>query len=590
MISVIYCTRESNPKHKEHIIKTSGLYKNIEVIEIINNGESLTSAYNRGYKMASNDIVVFCHDDIVIETKNWGKKLKKHFDKEEYYGVIGVAGSKNIPKSGMWWEKPKWMYGRVKHTHNGNSWLSEYSPDLGNGVEDVINVDGLFFAVHKDRIFKDDNYTPFNEQVEGFHFYDVDFCFKNFIAGVNIGVITNIRINHMSIGQTNEEWDKNRNQFSKAYGEILPMKVEDKFKNRSINVVFFLDQNKELNINLLNQLKKNGCVPTIVSSYNTKTINLLRKNNIKYFSSDEPPNYRLGDGKTIINTPNGIHKMEENKLYRVGKIKYDLMYVEDVNLKNLCKNLYPELEFIDSAVIKLDNNPYDLKNKFVNYYNGIYDESNYKKTNPLINILTRTSNRPKAFDKNFKSVLNQTYKNIRHIVSINDDHTEKYVKEYDVDYIKIDRERIISEDQSPNPNTGDYSPHNLYFNQLIKEVKDGWVMFLDDDDYLSDNDGVERIVNLLPDEDTMAIFQMMFPNGRPLPPINILNQPPTLGTIGSPCVLFHSKWVDGINWDGWKCGDFRFIEKLYNKIPNKVTIPDVFVNVGQIGDGKKGDI
>ena len=80
MISVIYCTRETNPKHKEHIIKTSGLHKHIEVIEIINNGESLTSAYNRGFKMCKYDIVVFCHDDILIETKQWGKKLKKHFD------------------------------------------------------------------------------------------------------------------------------------------------------------------------------------------------------------------------------------------------------------------------------------------------------------------------------------------------------------------------------------------------------------------------------------------------------------------------------------------------------------------------------
>ena len=103
MISVIYCTRESNPKHKEHIIKTSGLYKNTEVIEIINNGESLTSAYNRGYKMASNDIVVFCHDDIIIETKNWGKKLLKSFTNNDDYGIIGVAGSREVPKSGMWW-------------------------------------------------------------------------------------------------------------------------------------------------------------------------------------------------------------------------------------------------------------------------------------------------------------------------------------------------------------------------------------------------------------------------------------------------------------------------------------------------------
>ena len=75
MISVVYCTRETNPKHIEHLVKTSGLHKHIEVIEIINNGESLTSAYNRGYDKSKNNIVVFCHDDIIVETKQWGKKF-----------------------------------------------------------------------------------------------------------------------------------------------------------------------------------------------------------------------------------------------------------------------------------------------------------------------------------------------------------------------------------------------------------------------------------------------------------------------------------------------------------------------------------
>ena len=59
MISVVYCTRFQNKEHQEHLIKSSGLYKHIEVIEVINNGESLTKSYNRGLKQAKNDIVVF---------------------------------------------------------------------------------------------------------------------------------------------------------------------------------------------------------------------------------------------------------------------------------------------------------------------------------------------------------------------------------------------------------------------------------------------------------------------------------------------------------------------------------------------------
>jgi hypothetical protein len=29
MITVIYCTRQSNPEHREHLIKSSGLHKHI---------------------------------------------------------------------------------------------------------------------------------------------------------------------------------------------------------------------------------------------------------------------------------------------------------------------------------------------------------------------------------------------------------------------------------------------------------------------------------------------------------------------------------------------------------------------------------
>ena len=202
MISIVYCTRSSNQDHKEHLVKSSGLHNKIEVIEIINNGESLTTSYNRGLKESKNNIVVFCHDDITIETKQWGNKLLKLLSKNDEYGIVGVAGTKYMSETGRWWDNPKKMYGKVLHTHEGKTWLSSYSDDLGQSIEDVIIVDGLFFAINKEKINKD-----FNENFEGYHFYDVSFCFDNFLSGVKIGVTTLIRVNHKSIGMTNQQWD-----------------------------------------------------------------------------------------------------------------------------------------------------------------------------------------------------------------------------------------------------------------------------------------------------------------------------------------------------------------------------------------------
>lgn len=220
MISVVYCTREHNPQHTDHIIKMSGLQKNIEVIEIINNGESLTKAYNRGLNQAKYDIVVFCHDDIIINTKQWGNKLLKHYSNNSEYGILGVAGTKYLDVSGKWWEKRKKMYGIVGHTHDGKTWVSKYSKDIGNGIEDVVVVDGVWFSIDKTKIKK-----KFDETVDGFHFYDIEFCFQNYLEGVKIGIHTNLSITHKSLGVTNDEWELNRVKFSEKYEDKLPVNI-----------------------------------------------------------------------------------------------------------------------------------------------------------------------------------------------------------------------------------------------------------------------------------------------------------------------------------------------------------------------------
>ena len=46
---------------------------------------SLTKSYNRGLKMATNNIVVFCHDDIIFEKNGWATKLVNHFQNSDFY-------------------------------------------------------------------------------------------------------------------------------------------------------------------------------------------------------------------------------------------------------------------------------------------------------------------------------------------------------------------------------------------------------------------------------------------------------------------------------------------------------------------------
>jgi hypothetical protein len=210
---------------------------------------------------------------------------------------------------------------------------------------------------------------------------------------------------------------------------------------------------------------------------------------------------------------------------------------------------------------------------------------------PLINILTRTSNRPNFFNRNVDSVNSQTYKNIRHIVSYDNDDDLEYINKHDnLTLVKIDKNKLIQEDDSPNPNTGKYSPHNLYFNEMLKIVEEGWVIFLDDDNIFSNDNSLEEISKYMLDDDNLIIWQINFVNNLILPPAEYLFTPPKLGSIDSACFSFNIKQLGNIKWDSWKCGDFRFILQIYNKIQNKIIIPRSFINIDNIGSGNKNDL
>tara|TARA_R110000851_G_scaffold216527_1_gene369465 strand:- start:2696 stop:4276 length:1581 start_codon:yes stop_codon:yes gene_type:complete len=222
-LTVVYSTRKIDETYIKHIENTCGV-KGVEVLPFENpDGVSLTEVYNELLEKAQNDIVVFCHDDLIFNTKKWGKKILKHFDNSDY-GVLGLAGTTELPETGRWWEDINQplsnMVGLVNHSQDGKTWESKYSMSVGENIIPVVMLDGLFFAVDKTKIE-----STFNEEIKGFHFYDVDFTFSNHLDGVKVGVVTNVRVTHKSVGQTNEEWEKNRLQFVKEKSTYLPASV-----------------------------------------------------------------------------------------------------------------------------------------------------------------------------------------------------------------------------------------------------------------------------------------------------------------------------------------------------------------------------
>jgi len=229
MITIGYCTKKVDTEFRDYIEKSSGVHK-VEVIPFENPGtHSLSEAYNIILEKATNDIVVLCHDDLYFEKKNWGNKLLKHFKRNPEYGILGVAGTKFFPKSARWWEINTEMLGIVNHQQGDKKWTSKYSESKGSKLDDSIIVDGLFIAINKNKIKHN-----FDERFDGFHFYDLGFCFKNYIENVKIGVLYDIRITHLSIGQTNQKWESNRLKFLTFYEDKLPILLPTSFDKKPI--------------------------------------------------------------------------------------------------------------------------------------------------------------------------------------------------------------------------------------------------------------------------------------------------------------------------------------------------------------------
>jgi len=233
MITIVYSTHKDeqfNNKFRQHLLQTVGL-KNVQILEYTNyNQYSLTEVYNKGLNESINDVVVFCHNDIIFEKEYWGKRITEHFIKSPDYGILGVAGTSYYPSSGRWWDIQGEMIGQVFHQHQGKKWLSEYNKPFGSKIIDSVIVDGVFFAVKKSNLK-----TNFDESFKGFHFYDTSFCMGNHLLNVKIGTISNVPLTHLSIGMTNEEWENNRRLFLEKYNQQLPIKLESKYPVNKIN-------------------------------------------------------------------------------------------------------------------------------------------------------------------------------------------------------------------------------------------------------------------------------------------------------------------------------------------------------------------
>lgn len=178
------------------------VYERVEFLPIKNDvAKSLSEAYHIGQQNAKGDIIVYCHQDIIIQDRRFARLLTEACNQPRC-GFVGVIGAlHNSARS--WWEQGKNnLRGRVLQSDKTGA-RQPTVLDFGKYKGPAAQLDGLFLATpRKDWTFYD---------IPGIHFVDLLMCnqarernFENYIA--------NIYIEHTSWGET--ESIEYRNNFA----------------------------------------------------------------------------------------------------------------------------------------------------------------------------------------------------------------------------------------------------------------------------------------------------------------------------------------------------------------------------------------
>jgi len=222
-------------------------------------------------------------------------------------------------------------------------------------------------------------------------------------------------------------------------------------------------------------------------------------------------------------------------------------------------------------------------------------------TKPLY-ILTRTSNRPKAFNKCVASIMNSDIDfDLRHIIATDDPESLRYIDTHPDDYSFFTtmllmkphiKDAITDRNMVCRP-----APYNLMFNDMHDTIEEGWVMYLDDDDYIYDPQILKTLYESLT-PNSLTLFNGLF-NGKKILPtdkaVNALKsrKDAPIGSIGGRCFAMDITLLKkhNIEWDGYKCADNRFVNKVA-KVAESINYLPITVTAtqGEAGNGQKKDL
>lgn len=247
MISIIICSRTQilNKELSENIKKTVGCGYELIVVDNSKNTYSIFEAYNLGIKRSTSDYLCFIHDDVLFHSDGWGNVIQHIFSENIKIGLIGVAGAKiKTRMPSPWWDCPSDRKATSIIQHFADKTREKERWNLGfekaKNVE-VVVIDGVFMAMRKD------DRIHFNDDMTGFHNYDLNISLEYKSYDFKIIVTNEILIEHFSFGNIDKSWYESTFKIHKIYSENLPRIIGDYGKLEEVKSVEIKNAKKFIN-------------------------------------------------------------------------------------------------------------------------------------------------------------------------------------------------------------------------------------------------------------------------------------------------------------------------------------------------------
>jgi hypothetical protein len=177
----------------------------------IHDARSLCEGYNRGVRQSRGDILVFSHDDIEIVSPDFAARLIHNLATSD---LVGVAGTTKLSVGK--WSSSGWphTHGQVCHRNpDGTLKHTLCGPGFGS-VGGIQALDGLLFAGWR-KTFENVGFDE--ETFDGWHFYDLDFTFRAWLAGFRLCVSYELMVLHDSEGSYDADWSLYEQRFLKKH-------------------------------------------------------------------------------------------------------------------------------------------------------------------------------------------------------------------------------------------------------------------------------------------------------------------------------------------------------------------------------------